>query len=432
MHVSPKDPTPLSSPPVTTGCTTDNVKNRESSKSPISNLQVAYVSTEYDSETIASLDQDEEGFLEHGFLGNYLHATISLVVVFLSVYQAKGESRPQGEQHVNNDIESDNNQSLSKKRKVTKFSKVYAEMGVSKEDARVITAKHNVVTHDNIRLRKSTPKIASSDNSFVNNMVAIKHFDVGVENKKKVEDILTMIDRSKCDDVLHRIFSLNPIVKVRCSKPKGERIIIVHLIRRDSKGEYSKKIHVSNLIRYGYSEWLEILVIIKSHKGIHAQELKLAIILMINEIRNLNLVPIPDASSMPIASFSARSGRRSQHSRFLLPYGTTYINNSLPVNVECIQHFFIKEPGHGLLCIDNNDHICIQWSIDLHKAPIEHLFHLRLGCKRKPEADCYHWIIYYKLDKRRDELACNDYRWIKPYIISDAEKGFFKILWNRF
>lgn len=66
--------------------------------------------------------------------------------------------------------------------------------------------------------------------------------------------------------------------------------------------------------------------------------------------------------------------------------------------------------------------MCFQRSIELYKSTIESLFHLWLKCKEKPKVDSYHWIISYQLDKRKDELACDDYQWIKPEIIIQANK----------
>lgn len=86
-----------------------------------------------------------------------------------------------------------------------------------------------------------------------------------------------------------------------------------------------------------------------------------------------------------------------------------------------IQHLFIREINHGLFYVDNNDQMCFQRSVDLHKTPTEHIFYLRLECKGKPEADYYYWNVSYELDKKGDELACDDFKWIKPKIISDVE-----------
>lgn len=123
---------------------------------------------------------------------------------------------------------------------------------MSKEDARSFIIEKNVVTRDNILLRKLALKVAFADNSLVEHMTAIKHFNVEFGKKKKVKDILNRIKHSKYVDVHHRIFSLDPIMNVKCSKPKGERIFTMHLIRRDYIGEYPKKIHVLDLVKYGY------------------------------------------------------------------------------------------------------------------------------------------------------------------------------------
>lgn len=85
MDVSPKDSTPHPSPPTTTHVSTDNVRKEESSK-PAYDLQVACVSTYYDGEASSISIQDEEGFLELGFLGDSVQDTIPLAVVFPSSY----------------------------------------------------------------------------------------------------------------------------------------------------------------------------------------------------------------------------------------------------------------------------------------------------------------------------------------------------------
>lgn len=146
-------------------------------------------------------------------------------------------------------------------------------------------------------------------------------------------------------------------------------------MRRYSKREYPEKNHVFALVKYGYSEWLEIQPIIKNQKGIQAHELKISFILMINKVRNLNLVPLPDASLVLTVPFSTRSGRRSKHSRYLLPYGTVYTNNTLPADVVCVQDPCITEPERGLFFVNNEDHMCFQRFVDLHTAPTEHIFH---------------------------------------------------------
>lgn len=63
-----------------------------------------------------------------------------------------------------------------------------------------------------------------------------------------------------------------------------------------------------------------------------------------------------------------------------------------------IQHLSIIEPDRRIFYVNDNNHICFQGSANLYKDPTKHLFHLRLECKDKLEADNYHWLVSYKLN----------------------------------
>lgn len=204
---------------------------------------------------------------------------------------------------------------MLKVKKFTKHSEVYAEWGLSIEDSIALSVEHDATTHEAIHLRNnsysSAPKAAPAKVLASDPTTTIQIFNVEVDMKKRVEDILIKINKSKYVDVRNRILSLEPIRNVICTKPKGERILIMNLMWKVTKGEHDKKIHVSDIVKYGYSEWLKIQAIIKTLKGIDVQELKLLIILMINKVVNMDLVFLPDKSSKPTTSFSARSRRRS-------------------------------------------------------------------------------------------------------------------------
>lgn len=106
---------------------------------------------------------------------------------------------------------------------------------------------------------------------------------------------------------------------------------------------------------------------------------------MINKPRNLNLFPHLCDAHLSFAPEYSRVRRKSKHDKFLLPYGTVYIKNTLPMVVVFLQHIFIRELEHGIFHVDNNDHKFFERSIDLHKAPTKNLFQLRLECKGKPK-----------------------------------------------
>ncbi|CAI9286295.1 unnamed protein product [Lactuca saligna] len=79
---------------------------------------------------------------------------------------------------------------------------------------------------------------------------------------------------------------------------------------------------------------------------------KLAIRQLLNEVKKLNLMSLAGPSK-PSTSGRTRAPRRSKYTKFILPYGTHYMNNELLVGIEPIQHMFIREPEHGIFYIDS-------------------------------------------------------------------------------
>ena len=105
----------------------------------------------------------------------------------------------------------------------------------------------------------------------------------------------------------------------------------------------------------------------------------------------------------------------SKCTKFLLPYGTPYINNKLPVGVELFQHLLIWEPKHGILYLDSQNQMCFQRTKDLHAAPTKHLFNLRLdGIQHKELEWGYGVLISLELYKRLANLHLDDFKWLKP------------------
>ncbi|CAI9272198.1 unnamed protein product [Lactuca saligna] len=113
------------------------------------------------------------------------------------------------------------------------------------------------------------------------------------------------------------------------------------------------------------------------------------------------------------SSPSGRTGapRQSKNTKFLLTYGTRYINNKLLVGVEPIQYMFILEPEYGIFYLDSHNQICFQRTNDLHSAPTEHLFHLRLERLGHFELErAYHVSISLDLSRRLYELKIDQFR----------------------
>ncbi|CAI9293938.1 unnamed protein product [Lactuca saligna] len=161
---------------------------------------------------------------------------------------------------------------------------------------------------------------------------------------------------------------------------------------------------------------------IDKNKGIHAQEMELAIQQLLIKVKKLNLVSLVGPSR---PSYSTRIGapKQSKITMFLLPYGTRYINNKLPTGVEPVQYMFIREPEHGIFYLYSQHHMCFQHTDDLPATHTEHLFHLRFeGLGHFEIERGYHGLISLELSKRLQELQIDEFRWTNFKILKEFDK----------
>lgn len=94
------------------------------------------------------------------------------------------------------------------------------------------------------------------------------------------------INRKKYGNFLIRRYKPDPIIKVKCTKPKNEslkvhlvkkkakyeyiEVIFAHLVRKKAEYEYTEVIFTREMVKYDYSECIKIQEIIFKHKGVHA------------------------------------------------------------------------------------------------------------------------------------------------------------------
>ncbi|CAI9290108.1 unnamed protein product [Lactuca saligna] len=126
-----------------------------------------------------------------------------------------------------------------------------------------------------------------------------KIFNNNVERQHIVLNLYERIDRKKFGDVLTRRTKPNPIIRVRCTKPNNESLKL-HLVRKKITYGYTKVVFVHELVKFSYSEWMQILEIINKHKSVHAQERKLEIQLL-NKVKKLNLMCFQCTDDLPFA-----------------------------------------------------------------------------------------------------------------------------------
>lgn len=113
-----------------------------------------------------------------------------------------------------------------------------------------------------------------------------------------------MINRKKFGDVLNCRTKPDPIIRVRCTKPRNESLKLL-LVKTKTEYEYTQVIYARELVKFGCNQWIQIQELIDKHKDIHPREVKLAIHQLLNKVKKLNLVP---STSPPRPSISGRTG----------------------------------------------------------------------------------------------------------------------------
>lgn len=176
-------------------------------------------------------------------------------------------------------------------------------------------------------------------------------------------------------------------------------------------GEYTEVMPSQDLVKFRYNEWMQLLELINKQKGKYVEELRLILERLITKANDLDLVP--KTSDKPSSSSTSASLSRKKTFKgvtFLLPYGTKFIDNSLPVGVHPLQHMFIIQPKHDILYMDESKRMCFQCSSDLAKAPTEHLVRLKtVSLVFAKLSQNYHFLISMELNNRNEELGISDY-----------------------
>nr|KAJ0208728.1 hypothetical protein LSAT_V11C400178780 [Lactuca sativa] len=203
-------------------------------------------------------------------------------------------------------------------------------------------------------------------------------------SKPKTDSVLDRIDRKIFEDVPNRRMCGDKIIKVKASKPRNEKILTLLITRQGPQHSYTEVVKRDELIRYGYSEWMELLDLASKQTSAHSSELTCALHLLIKKVQRLDLVPKERPQHQGQRSFVPKSRRTKfqvdGEDVLVLDFGAGEINNSLPLSVDPVQHQFISAPEHGMFYLDKNRRMCFQRTTEIPKAPTSHLVGLRQMC----------------------------------------------------
>nr|KAJ0205854.1 hypothetical protein LSAT_V11C500251910 [Lactuca sativa] len=243
-------------------------------------------------------------------------------------------------------------------------------------------------------------------------------------SKPKTDSVLDRIDRKRFEDILNRRMCGDKIIKVKASKPRNEKILTLLITRQGPQHSYTEVVKRDELIRYGYSEWMELLELASKQTSAHSSELTCALHLLIKKVQRLDFVP----KERPQHQGQRLCVPRTRRTKFqvdgedvlVLDFGAGEINNSLPISVDPVQHKFISAPEHGMFYLDKNRRMCFQRTAEIPKAPTTHLVGLRKMCMSHQDLSGeFHILIAMELLNRRQELLDSPYWPVK--IEAEAE-----------
>nr|KAJ0211621.1 hypothetical protein LSAT_V11C400205910 [Lactuca sativa] len=331
--------------------------------------------------------------------------------------------------------QTDNSSTVKKPKSIVSISNLASEWNMSPDQVKQILDEANQA-----QLLKN---IAQADESLIQHKLQAKgSFEAQMQkflefqskaqssqpssgsSKPKADSVLDRIDRKRFEDVLNRRICGDKIIKVKASKPRSEKILTLLITRQGSQHSYTEVVKRDELIRYGYSEWMELLDLASKQTSSHSSELTCALHLLIRKVQRLDLVP----KERPQHSGQRSSVPRSRRTKFhvdgedilVLDFGAGVINNSLPLGVDPVQHQFISAPEHGMYYLDKNRRMCFQRTTEIPKAPTTHLVDLRQMCMSHQDLSGeFHILIAMELLNRRQELLDSPYWTVK--IEAEAE-----------
>nr|KAJ0211649.1 hypothetical protein LSAT_V11C400176420 [Lactuca sativa] len=345
------------------------------------------------------------------------------------------------------DIASEDSHPLSRKRKVTDTDLAHSQTDTSlpAKKPKSIVSISNLVAEwnmspdqvkqilDEANQAQLLKNIAQADESLIQHKLQAKgSFEAQMQkflefqskaqssqpppshSKPKTYSVLDRIDRKRFEDVLKRRVCVDKIIKVKASKPRNEKILTLLITRQGPQHSYTKVVKRDELIKYGYSEWMELLELASKQTSAHSSELTCALHLLIKKVQRLDLVP-KERPQHQGQRFSVPRTRRTKfqvdgEDVLVLDFGAGGINNSLPISVDPVQHKFISAPEHGMFYLDKNRRMCFQRTAEIPKAPTTHLVGLRQMCVSHQDLSGeFHILIAMELLNRRQELLDSPY-----------------------
>ena len=120
------------------------------------------------------------------------------------------------------------------KKKRRTVEELAADWGMSIQEARDLSAEH-VAALKNIAIEtadaEAAKEIAAEEGGEASQLETLQKFAAAAAKKKKISSVLDRVDAKQFANVLQKRSNPDPIIKVRCTKPKQEKRLTLHITR---------------------------------------------------------------------------------------------------------------------------------------------------------------------------------------------------------
>ena len=89
--------------------------------------------------------------------------------------------------------------------------------------------------------------------------------------------MLDKINRARFANFETRRKNSDPIIRVRATNPKENKVLTLYIVRQGVRGTYTEILFAPELFRYGLSEWNQLVSLAEKQRGKYGQELKVAL-----------------------------------------------------------------------------------------------------------------------------------------------------------
>ena len=136
------------------------------------------------------------------------------------------------------------------KKKRRTIEELATNWGMSLEEAKALLAEH-VAALKNIAIETTDVEvvkdIAAEEGGEATQLESLQQFEAAAAKKRKLSNVLDRMDAKRFANVQQKRFNPDHVIRVRCTKPKQEKILALHITRAGPVQQYTEVIFANEL-----------------------------------------------------------------------------------------------------------------------------------------------------------------------------------------